>query len=160
MQQERVVTNYVDQTCGFPVVIDSVQIIEDPEREVAIPIIDHGHLEESVLHRLTCRANRLTGHQVRFIRHFFEMSQPAFSAQLNLTHPAIQRWESMGDEEAGMKWPTEVFLRIWVSMKLRHSDYEIVRLFEALQGLQPEEALSSVEISLQPIASSKKIASN
>lgn len=96
--------------CGFPVIIDRVEMMKFGPDDV--PIIDFESVERHVLRHLAGQRSPLTGNQARFIRLYMEKTLEAFGALFGVTHAAVKKWESHGDEPAGMGWSTEKDLRL------------------------------------------------
>lgn len=96
--------------CGFPVIIDRIEMMKFGPDDV--PMIDFESVERHVLCHLAGQRSPLTGNQARFIRLHMEKTLEAFGALFGVTHAAVKKWESHGDEPAGMGWSTEKDLRL------------------------------------------------
>lgn len=105
----RIEKSYIDYGFGFPIHIDEVQIEEWCGEE--FPLIDNEFLEYFALRTLAFLPARLTGNQVRFIRHHFTETLEEFGKKAGVQHTAVMKWEKAGDEPTNMAWGTEFLLR-------------------------------------------------
>ncbi len=108
--------DYVDHGFGFPVIIDKVAIKRVGKEE--IPLINYDALECEVVRVLPEKPSPLSGAEVRFIRLHFSMTLKEFASHLNVTHPAVLKWERKGQEPTGMSWVKEKNLRLFVERKV------------------------------------------
>jgi transcriptional regulator with XRE-family HTH domain len=96
-------------------------------------VVDYNVLGRDVLLALARKPGRLTGNEIRFIRHQFEMSLAAFGARFDVTHPAVLKWERAGDKSAALKWPVEKDLRLFILDRLRVRASVFKELYESLR---------------------------
>lgn len=113
MSDEKIQKNYTDNGFGFP-----VQIIDAPLRKVhgkwALDL-NFEKYERAVLAALAHKPSRLTGNEIKFIRHFFEMSLKSFGERFgNVAHSAVIKWEKHEDGLTSMNWACEKDIRLFV----------------------------------------------
>jgi DNA-binding transcriptional regulator YiaG len=122
---------FVYEGFGFPVVLRNVPMIK--VRGAWTPLINYSALARAVLVALAHKPARLTGHEIRFIRQHFEMTLEAFGARLDVSHPAVLKWERAGDKPPAMKWPVEKDLRLFIldALQVRPADFK--ELYETLR---------------------------
>ncbi len=95
---------------GFPVDLVEVPMIR--VRGAWTPDVDYDALAKVVLRALVAKPARLSGNEVRFIRHSFPMTLTAFAERFNVTHPAVIKWEKSGDDPTKMSWSVEKDVRL------------------------------------------------
>ena len=110
--QRRIQKQFVDEGFGFPVVLNNVPMIK--LRGVWTPDIDYNRLAKMVLETLAEHPARLTGNEVKFVRHWFEMTLQQFADRFGVTHPAVIKWERQASHPANMAWGTEKDLRLFI----------------------------------------------
>lgn len=108
----KIVEEYIEYGCGFPVRLSNVPMCED-EGEW-IPNIDYNKLDKLVLHEICKMPYRLTGNQIRFIRLYFEKTLEDFANILRVKHSSIIHWEKQKDNIAKITWGTELAIRLYV----------------------------------------------
>jgi hypothetical protein len=123
---------FEDHGCGFPVILENVPMIK--VRGVWTPDVDYDKLHEAVLRALANCEVRLTGNQIRFIRHYFGFTLAAFGDYFDVSHSAVIKWENAGDEMPSVKWPVERDLRLFILDRLQESPKEIGKLYRRLHS--------------------------
>lgn len=88
--------------------------------------INFNHLQIVVLRLLALKLNLLKGAELRFIRHYFEMSTHTFAKLFGVTHAAVLKWEN---EESKMNFGTEIWIRLYILDHLKVSDKEFRRSY-------------------------------
>lgn len=134
---------YIDYGFGFPIHIDEVQIDEWYGEE--FPLLDNGFLECFALRTLAFLPARLTGNQVRFIRHHFFETLEEFAHRAGVRHTAVMKWERAGDEATNMGWGTEFLIRCRALAEVDTNGVELGELAGAFQR-PPEGTLPSLRI--------------
>ena len=147
----RVEKNYVDYGFGFPVVIDEVQI--ESWRKEEIPLIESDELERVLLHKLAFLPARLTGNQVRFIRHHFFETLEEFARKAGVRHSAVMKWERAADGPTSMTWGTEFLIRSRALADAEPAAEEVLA-FSSFFESPPEGAQESLFLSLPACAKS------
>ena len=102
--------NYVHEGCGFPVIIDEVQLIDEGHDTVAL--IDLGKLQRKVAECLISKPTALTGCELRFLRLYRELTQQALAERVGISHAAISKHEKAAGEPTGAHAITETILRL------------------------------------------------
>ena len=118
---------FVYEGFGFPVALLHVPMVR--VRGAWTPDVDFNKLSERLLEALARKAARLTGSEVRFIRHSFAMTLKQFAQRFGVTHPAVIKWERAGNRPTLMAWAIEKDIRL-----------EILR---SRSGLEPKEFMSA-----------------
>ena len=83
-------------------------------RNVWTPNIDFNKLHNFILRTLAFKASRLTGKEITFIRHHFEMTLSNFSKRFAVSHPAVLKWENQGNKPTKMNWSVEKDIRLFI----------------------------------------------
>ncbi len=110
MEQQRVKKELVVESLGFPVRLRNVPMREF--RGEWEPDINWDELQHVVLWALAHKPAPLTGDEVRFVRHFMELTLKEFAELCAVgTHPTVMNWESKGSQPTGMHKSTEIVLR-------------------------------------------------
>ena len=126
----KIVAKYIDRGFGFPVVLEQVPMVQ--VRGKWTPAINYTHLARAVLRQLAGLDGRLTGHQVQFVRHHFDMTLQAFAARFGVSHVAVLKWEQQGNQPTGMTWSTEKDIRLFIHQQLSGQPREFLQLYEQL----------------------------
>lgn len=122
---------------GFPVVLVNVPMVRS--RGVWTPDVDYRKLALHVLRGLALKPARLTGDEVRFIRHSMEMTLEAFARRFGVTHPAVLQWEQSGKKPTRMAWAIEKDIRLEVvKSRLDSSAARFVETYEELAETRPD----------------------
>lgn len=118
---------------GFPVLLINVsaKII----RGRIEPDINYRSLGAAVIAALCQKETPLTGHQVKFIRQYFELSLREFAEIFGLSHPAVLKWESHGDISAEISPATEKALRLEAVFRLGLKEKDFYRIFADFKNL-------------------------
>lgn len=125
----KIESQYIDMSYGFPVILKDVSMRN--VRGVWVLDVNHHELTRSIFTELSFKKNRLTGHEVRAIRLYFEMTTPEFGQRFNVSHVAVLKWESQGDGFTKMRWPQEKDIRQQVIHKLGG---DMRRVYEELKS--------------------------
>lgn len=120
MRNTKIVTEYIDNGFGFPVLIHNVTMVEI--RGEWLPKINYAKLANNVLKELVIKKSRLTGNELRFIRLKFEMNLEDFAKRFYVSHPAVIKWENKKDMQTNMNWSTEKDIRLFIYNKLLNED--------------------------------------
>jgi len=95
-------------------------------------------LQKRVIEALALNPSRLTGNEVRFIRLFAGMTLVQFAARLDVTHPAVLKWEKRGNQATGMGWPTEKDIRLFALLKINTGRSQFLAAYNELEQVHPE----------------------
>jgi DNA-binding transcriptional regulator YiaG len=130
MSQKKVQKSYIDYGFGFP-----VQLLNAPFKKVReewVLDLNFEKYEKAVLMALVLKPARLTGNEVRFIRHHFEMDLKAFGKRFgDVAHSAVIKWEKFSDQPTNMNWATEKDIRLAITDKLNPKSLR--RVYENLE---------------------------
>lgn len=139
--------SYIYNGFGFPVILHNVPMTK--VRGIWTPNIKLNRLEKIVLLLLTHHPVELTGNQIRFIRHFMEMSQRSFSQLFGVTHAAIVKWEKSHDKPAKMQITTQIAIRLHVLDNLIKDDRDFRMAYHAITSLVFHSIAEPLEIDTQ-----------
>ena len=118
MAETKIQKSYIDHGLGIP-----VQIINAPMRKIRgewTLDLDLNKYQKAVLQILAAKPVRLTGSEVKFIRHHFEMDLKAFGKRFgDVAHSAVIKWEKAEDDFTNMGWSTEKDIRLAIIDKLK-----------------------------------------
>lgn len=115
MIETQTVKEFAYKLAGFPVVVENVEVIVTGEGR--FPRLDYEELNRRILVALATKPTKLTGNQVRYIRHSYELSLRDFAKLFRFKAPSVLKWEQRGNESTSMEWPTELLLRTEVLMR-------------------------------------------
>lgn len=76
---------------------------------------------------------RLTGREIHFIRHYFEMTLAIFGKRFDVSHPAVLKWEGAGELVPALKWPVEKDIRLFILDQLQVRATEFKGAYERLR---------------------------
>ena len=88
---------FVDEGFGFPVVLRNVEMVK--VRGVWTPKVDYNHLAKVIIMALAHKPSRLTGAEVKFIRHYFKMTLTQFGNRFSVSHPGVIKWGNRKQED-------------------------------------------------------------
>ncbi len=134
---------FIDHGCGFPVILRNVSMVRI--RGIWTPNINYQLMHKIVLTALVHKPARLTGAEIRFIRHHFEMTTQSFAKRFSVTHPAVLKWEKCGKHSSTMSWATEKDLRLFVMLHLTRKARDILVLY---QELEEQKTLKTVPVTI------------
>jgi DNA-binding transcriptional regulator YiaG len=143
MKSEKKIKRMVFKGFGFPILLFNVpaKVI----RGNLEAIINYRHLGATVIKMLCLKATPLTGHQLRFIRHYLELPLRDFAELFGLSHPAVLKWEKRGDDFAEISPVTEKMIRLEALFRLGLSAKEFHKAFTDLKDLASELRNSDVD---------------
>jgi DNA-binding transcriptional regulator YiaG len=121
---------------GFPVILLNVPVKVEYGDEV--PDINFKRIQEQLFHALLLKPSRLSGAEVKFLRHHLELTQDQFGKILKVERSLISKWEGKDLKVTGMSTHIEIFLRLKLT-KLK--DQNIDRDFAVIE---PATATKSV----------------
>ncbi len=142
MLERKVLDRSVYDGFGFPVVLVQVPMVR--VRGEWTPDVNMDVLSRRVLRAVAEKPVRLTGAEVRFVRHSVSMTLEEFASRFGVTHPAVLKWERSGNHPTAMSWAIEKDIRL-----------EILRSFA---GIKPSEFLDAYRVfAKKPVKRSERI---
>lgn len=130
--------SFIYEGFGFPVELRNVPMVR--LRGVWTPDINLDWLESALLEALAHKPARLTGVEVRFIRHCFSMTLQQFAERFDVTHPTVMSWERAEADPTSMKWPMEKDLRLEILRRTRpQQTAKFAHEYTALEKARPEQ---------------------
>lgn len=133
-QEKKIKKKHIDYSCGFPIILINVPQIKIQNEW--IPDINYDQLAKKVLQKLCFKAFPLTGNEIRFIRHYFQMTTRQFAALFHIAHTAVTKWESYGDKLANISWGTELAIRLFIIDKFAEKPKEFQRDYHMIIDLE------------------------
>lgn len=118
----KVCDKYIDRSLGFP-----VKLLDVPMRKIRgewVVDIDPNRFEQAVLWRLVNKAGALTGNEIRFIRHWMELTMSEFGKELGVTHAAVVKWEKQANSPTNMALGTDFLVRFKLLAELPDEVWE------------------------------------
>jgi DNA-binding transcriptional regulator YiaG len=103
------IKKFVFNGLGFPVVIVNPKFHADGSLAVK-----YNQLSQAAFEWLITKECRMSGAQVKFARHYMEMTQADFAKALCQSggHSIVSKWEGKDLEASGMQPSTELLLRL------------------------------------------------
>jgi hypothetical protein len=131
MPGNKIEKRFVYDGFGFPVVFLNVPMIE--VRGTWTPKVDYNKLARALVLALAHKPARLTGSEIRFVRHFFEMTLESFGKRFDVTHSGVLKWEAAGQRAPALKWPVEKDIRLFILDQLDVRPKEFKGAYESLR---------------------------
>ncbi|MBI2608146.1 MAG: hypothetical protein HYW47_00920 [Deltaproteobacteria bacterium] len=122
---------FIDYGFGFPIQLLNVPMIK--VRGKWTPNINYDLLADIVLEALCWKPAKLTGNEIKFIRHYFEMTLTEFANRFYVTHAGVIKWEKTKNKSTDVAWATEKDIRLYVLFQLNAKPKEIAHLYESLE---------------------------
>jgi DNA-binding transcriptional regulator YiaG len=147
---KKIKETFIYEALGFPVLLINV-----PMKKVFgewCLDINFAQLQRKALLLLAKQMDPLCGREIRFIRHYLNMSTHKFGEVLGVTHVAVLHWES---DEKKMNPSTEIFLRSYVLNHLKITDKEFRKIYNTFNPKnisKPREQIAPLEIDIEQIA--------
>ncbi len=131
--------SFVYEGFGFPVTLRNVPMVRS--LGVWTPDIDYRTLAREVLRLLALHPSRLTGQEIRFIRHSMDLTLEEFAHRFGVTHPAVVQWEHCGPKATKMAWALEKDIRLEIIRSQRAQPASrFVDAYEQLAEARPSQA--------------------
>lgn len=125
--KETKIETFIYEGLGFPVLMVNVPM-KKVFGEWAMNI-NFAQLQRMTLLMLLKKNASLDGKEVRFIRHYLNMSVHKFAEWLGVTHVAVLNWES---QEKKMNADTEINMRMRTLNHLNVTDKEFRKIYNQL----------------------------
>jgi DNA-binding transcriptional regulator YiaG len=95
---------------GFPIILlNAATKVENGEEILDVNL---NRIQDMLFHALLLKPSRLSGAEVKFLRHYLELTQEAFSKTVKVERSLISKWESRDLKATGMSSHVEMFLRL------------------------------------------------
>src|SRR3989338_2931031 len=117
---------FIDHGFGFPVKLLNVPMIKVSGNWTTN--VNYDRIATLVLEELCWKDSRLTGNEIKFIRHYFKMTLQSFAKRFYVTHAGVIKWEKTKTKTTEMAWTTEKDIRLFVLSNLEASPKEIAEL--------------------------------
>ena len=151
MTDTKIEKRFVYDGFGFALVLHDVPMIKI--RGAWTPKLDYNKLARVVILALARKAARLTGHEIYFIRHYFEMTLETFGKRFDVSHPAVHKWEGAGNKVPSLKWPVEKDIRLFILDRLHVRPTEFKGAYESLR----EEAKAGAKPIEMNVANAERV---
>jgi len=82
---------------------------------------------------------RLTGSEIKFVCHYFELTTTEFAKVFDVSHVAVLKWEKRTNQSTDMNWSTEKDIRLFVLAKIESKPIAFFEIYKHLSKkvLQP-----------------------
>ncbi len=138
--------NYVYNGLGFPILLKEAEFRKI--RGEWLLKVDVKKVSDEVIRALPTKSAGLTGAEIRFIRTYFDLSKRALASELNVSHTAVNKWESAEQDRAKIDSHIEIMLRAYIKIKLRE-DKDFSNFFK---GLMDESKKFADELDKEPLS--------
>lgn len=108
--------DYIYNGFGFPIILEKA--VFHKVRGEWLLKLDIEKLAEVVINLLPQKPTGLTGSEIRFARTYLELSKRKLAELLNISHTAVNKWESTENEKANIDPLSEVALRSFIKLQL------------------------------------------
>jgi DNA-binding transcriptional regulator YiaG len=146
--ERKIVKVFNDKGFGF-----KVQIINAPMVKVRgdwVLDLNQNKLQKTILEALAHKPIKLIGNEIRFIRHFFEMTTTVFGQRFNVSHPAVLKWEKYGNRCTDMNWSTEKDIRLFIIS--RNKSEKLLSLYNELEEAIEKSKPLPVKVDAKEVA--------
>ena len=107
--------NYTYNGFGFPIILEEASFRK--VRGKWLLKFDVKEVADIVFRSLPHKPAGLTGAEIRFARTHLDLSKRKFAEHLNISHTAVNKWESTEQHRANIDPLTEVALRAFIKLK-------------------------------------------
>lgn len=148
--ERKVVKIFNDQGFGF-----KVQIINAPMVKVRgewVLDLDQNKLQRTLLEALVLKPSRLTGKEIHFIRHYFEMNTTIFGQRFNVSHVAVLKWEKYGNQCTDMNWSTEKDIRLFIISRILVKPGKFLSIYNKLEEAIDKSKSLPVRVDAKEVA--------
>ena len=135
---------FVYRGFGFPVTLINVPMLR--VRGVWTPDLNLNSVAQHLLSALARKPSRLTGEEIRFVRHSLSMTLEQFAHRFGVTHPAVIKWEKAGHRPTSMAWAIEKDIRLEALQSASHVKPSV--FMKAYQGFSDLPSAKPARISL------------
>jgi len=137
-KKTKIQKTFIDNGFGFPVVLVDMPMIQ--ARGKWAPNINYKRYADAVLEALAHKPVRLTGNEIKFIRHKFEMTLQQFAKRFGQkSHQAVMKWEDFGNKPTSMLWTTEKDIRLAIIRVVYRSATKFVGAYDELKEQMPSK---------------------
>lgn len=140
MRKRKIQKSFLYEGSGFPVYLLNVPMVY--VRDVWTPDVNYNEIDSLILQVLAFKPARLTGSEIRFIRHYFEMTTTKFAARFDVSFAAVLKWEKTGNRHTKMNWTTEKDVRMFILSRLHKRAQEMVALYNQLEEVKSPKPVS------------------
>lgn len=137
MTEKKSQKTFTDYGFGFPVQITNAPLVRIRGKWTLD--LNFEQYERAVLSALAHKPYRLTGNEIKFIRHHYEMPLKEFGKRFgNVAHSAVIKWEKFEDEPTNMNWACEKDIRLFIVINL-HPPF-LTNLYKKLENVAVAKA--------------------
>lgn len=150
------IKNYMWNGFGFPVVFSELPAIKI--RGEVVPDVDLQQFAKPLVQIICAKQSvPFSGNQVKFIRHYLNMSLREFAKFMNVTHQSVMRWEKTTNSAARIDINTEIVFRLKVLQQLKSSAKDIAEVVKKVQHTERLKPTSSYVQNFEPIRVPEKV---
>jgi len=144
--KRKIQKSFVDYGCGFPVRLVNAPMVF--VRGVWTLDIDYNKLHTNILRAMTRKPVPLTGNEIKFIRHYFELTLKEFGENFGVTHVAVMKWEKAGDKSPPYSVSQERDMRTFIMARLEtdgDSLLEVIKSLHSAKGILARKKLKEAK---------------
>lgn len=151
MRKRKIQKSFLYEGSGFPVYLLNVSMVH--VRDVWTPDVNYNDVDSLILQALAFKPARLTGLEIRFIRHYFEMTTTKFADRFDVSFAAVLKWEKIGHRFTKMNWTTEKDIRMFILSRLNKRAQEMVALYNQLEEVKsPKSVPVKIDVGMNKAA--------
>lgn len=138
----KILKSYTFKGFGFDVLLKNVSVKSIDGEEY--PEIKIRELKNDTAKALLRSRQRLTGHQLKFLRTYLKMSFDEVAAKLHIPSSTLRSWEKKGTHATGLSLEQEKAFRILVTNQLLDQEKSTFNIELTLVEKFQEPAVASV----------------
>ena len=121
--------NYIYNGLGFPIILEKATFKKIQNKWLLK--VDVLKLSDIVFNILPEKPTGLTGAEIRFARTHLDLSKRKLAEHLNVSHTAVNKWETSDNEKAHIDPLTEVALRSFLKLQT-NDDIEFPNFYRGI----------------------------
>lgn len=130
--KRKIKKSFIDYGCGFPVRLVNVPLVF--VRGAWTPDIDYNKLHTNILRAMARKPVPLNGNEIKFIRHYFELTLKEFGENFGVSHVAVMKWEKAGEESPSYSVSQDRDLRMFIMARLETDGDSLLEVIKSLHS--------------------------
>lgn len=122
---------------GVPVILEDAPMIKIRGKWTLD--IDVNDLQSALFRAMSEKPVRLSGNEIRFIRHYVRMTLDQFANRFGVKHSAVIKWEKFGANSSNMNWATEKDIRLFVLVRSNATDKKFKDTYKELRNVRSSQ---------------------
>lgn len=146
----KIVDSYTFKGFGFDVILKNI-VVKSVDGE-EYPAINLNELKNTTAKALLRSKQRLTGHQIKFLRTYLKMSYDEVAGEIHVAASTLRSWENKGADFTGLDVDHEKAFRIMTINKILESEKSkfnievtLVKEFQAPTKIKALDITSSAD---------------